>query len=250
MLDELERWLLQSKTAVVLVSGDPGIFSLAEHVVKRFGAARCQIVPAVSSVQVAFARLGLDWVDAKIVSAHGRDAGVAVAELSRHDRVAILAGTADGLDFCADAAEAARASHNAFLCENLTLPDERVRRLLPEEIRRSGSFIPEHRAAGAKGVGRMSFGMLYGIGVGPGDPEWITVKAARVLGVCRHVFTPKRATWPRAWRWKSPARTCERTRSCTRARSYDLRRGLLRQSPGRPPAKCWRCWKRARTAVF
>ncbi len=139
MLDELERWLLQSKTAVVLVSGDPGIFSLAEHVVKRFGAARCQIVPAVSSVQVAFARLGLSWVDAKIVSAHGRDAGVAVAELSRHDRVAILAGTADGLDFCADAAEAARASHNAFLCENLTLPDERVRRLLPEEIRQSGA---------------------------------------------------------------------------------------------------------------
>jgi precorrin-2/cobalt-factor-2 C20-methyltransferase len=37
----------------------------------------------------------------------------------------------------------------------------------------------------------MSTGTLYGIGVGPGDPEWITVKAARILGACRHVAVPK-----------------------------------------------------------
>ena len=29
-------------------------------------------LPGVSSVQVAFARLGLDWADARIISAHGR----------------------------------------------------------------------------------------------------------------------------------------------------------------------------------
>ena len=34
-------------------------------------------------------------------------------------------------------------------------------------------------------------GTLYGIGVGPGDPEWITVKAARILGECRHVYAPR-----------------------------------------------------------
>ena len=37
----------------------------------------------------------------------------------------------------------------------------------------------------------MKWGTLYGIGVGPGDPEWITVKAARLLGECRHVCVPK-----------------------------------------------------------
>lgn len=37
----------------------------------------------------------------------------------------------------------------------------------------------------------MSMGTLYGIGVGPGDPEWMTVKAVRVLGQCRHVCVPK-----------------------------------------------------------
>ena len=37
----------------------------------------------------------------------------------------------------------------------------------------------------------MTLGTLYGIGVGPGDPEWLTVKAARRLAACRHVCVPK-----------------------------------------------------------
>lgn len=34
-------------------------------------------------------------------------------------------------------------------------------------------------------------GTLYGIGVGPGDPDLITVKGARILAECRHVFVPR-----------------------------------------------------------
>jgi precorrin-2/cobalt-factor-2 C20-methyltransferase len=37
----------------------------------------------------------------------------------------------------------------------------------------------------------MKFGVLYGIGVGPGDPDLMTLKGARVLEGCRHVFVPK-----------------------------------------------------------
>jgi precorrin-2/cobalt-factor-2 C20-methyltransferase len=37
----------------------------------------------------------------------------------------------------------------------------------------------------------MTTGTLYGIGVGPGDPEWMTLKAVRVLGECRHVYAPR-----------------------------------------------------------
>ncbi len=40
----------------------------------------------------------------------------------------------------------------------------------------------------------MKIGTLYGIGVGPGDPELITVKGARLLGQCQHVFVPKPRT--------------------------------------------------------
>ncbi len=37
----------------------------------------------------------------------------------------------------------------------------------------------------------MKYGILYGIGVGPGDPDLMTLKGARVLERCRHVFVPK-----------------------------------------------------------
>ena len=40
----------------------------------------------------------------------------------------------------------------------------------------------------------MILGTLYGIGVGPGDPELVTVKGARLLGRCRHIFVPKART--------------------------------------------------------
>lgn len=34
-------------------------------------------------------------------------------------------------------------------------------------------------------------GTLYGIGIGPGDPDLITVKGAHLLSHCRHVVVPK-----------------------------------------------------------
>ncbi len=37
----------------------------------------------------------------------------------------------------------------------------------------------------------MNIGTLFGIGVGPGDPDLITVKGAKILGECFHVFVPK-----------------------------------------------------------
>lgn len=37
----------------------------------------------------------------------------------------------------------------------------------------------------------MSFGTLFGIGIGPGDPDLVTVKGAALLSRCRHVVVPK-----------------------------------------------------------
>ena len=37
----------------------------------------------------------------------------------------------------------------------------------------------------------MADGTFYGIGVGPGDPRWITVQAAEILSHCRQVYVPR-----------------------------------------------------------
>ena len=39
--------------------------------------------------------------------------------------------------------------------------------------------------------GTQMLGRLYGIGLGPGDPELVTVKASRLLARLSHVFAPK-----------------------------------------------------------
>src|SRR5690242_6653697 len=52
--------------AVVLASGDPGFFGIVRALRER--GLPCTVLPAVSSVAMAFARLGLPWEDAAVVS--------------------------------------------------------------------------------------------------------------------------------------------------------------------------------------
>ena len=94
------------RRVVVLVGGDPGLHSLAQNVVRRVGRQCCELVPAVSSVQVAFTRLAMDWSDARILSAHGRTPAIAADKLAEADKIAILAGTKDALRWSAETAAA------------------------------------------------------------------------------------------------------------------------------------------------
>lgn len=111
----------------VLVTGDPGLFSLAAPIIKRFGRETCVIVPGVSAVQTAFARLGLGWQDARIVSAHAADPGLNPAEPALGDKIAILGGDKKFARRLPQLAGAFRArGYRIFVCADLTLPEERV----------------------------------------------------------------------------------------------------------------------------
>jgi cobalt-precorrin-7 (C5)-methyltransferase len=57
---------------VVMVSGDPGYYSLLDALRRVFGPADLLVIPGISSAQLAFARLALPWHDAKLLSLHGR----------------------------------------------------------------------------------------------------------------------------------------------------------------------------------
>ena len=76
--------------ACVLASGDPGFFGIVRALRAAVGPERLDVHPAPSSVAVAFARLGLPWDDALVVSAHGRDPRPAIHAALRHPKVAIL----------------------------------------------------------------------------------------------------------------------------------------------------------------
>ncbi|MBQ7544458.1 MAG: precorrin-6y C5,15-methyltransferase (decarboxylating) subunit CbiE [Synergistaceae bacterium] len=64
---EIEK---EAGRVVILVSGDPGLFSLLPLVKRRFG--NVTVLPGISSMQVLCAHAGEAWSDAVILSAHGR----------------------------------------------------------------------------------------------------------------------------------------------------------------------------------
>ncbi|MGW2445362.1 precorrin-6y C5,15-methyltransferase (decarboxylating) subunit CbiE [Streptomyces sp. NPDC001675] len=86
----------RGRPVVVLASGDPGFFGIVRALAERFGAGRLDVRPGVSSVATAFARLGLPWDDAVVVSAHGRDLRTAVNACRAHPKVAVLTGPGAG----------------------------------------------------------------------------------------------------------------------------------------------------------
>ena len=75
---------------VVLASGDPGFFGIVRLLAERFGRDNLRVIPAVSSVALAFARAGLPRDDAVTVSAHGRDPRRALNVCRAHPKVAVL----------------------------------------------------------------------------------------------------------------------------------------------------------------
>ena len=115
----------------VLVTGDPGLASLAQPILKRFGRGRCRVIPGVSSLQAAFARLGLDWLGVRVIDAHGKDPSVHLKTLEGIDKIAVLGGRKESLHWLLQETSAMGDDFNVWACENLTLETERIRELDP-----------------------------------------------------------------------------------------------------------------------
>lgn len=77
------------RRVVVLASGDPLLFGIGATLAQALGRDRLEIIPHVSAVQEAFARICLPWHDARIVSAHGRPLEPVIASVLAHPKVAI-----------------------------------------------------------------------------------------------------------------------------------------------------------------
>ncbi|MCI5568095.1 MAG: precorrin-6y C5,15-methyltransferase (decarboxylating) subunit CbiE [Veillonellaceae bacterium] len=63
---------LEHEDVVIMVSGDPGYYSMLDVVRKEFSSNIISVIPGISSIQYAFSRLALPWHDAVLTSFHGR----------------------------------------------------------------------------------------------------------------------------------------------------------------------------------
>ena len=57
---------------VVMVSGDPGYYSMLDLLRKNFPPESIEVIPSISAMQLAFAKISLPWHDATLLSFHGR----------------------------------------------------------------------------------------------------------------------------------------------------------------------------------
>ena len=117
---------------VVLASGDPGFFGVVRAVRRAVAPRPVEVLPARSSVALAFARAGVEWDDAVVVSAHGRDPREALAVARSQPKVAVLTDERCGPVQVA-AALRGRSDRVLVVGERLGLAGERVVELSPDE---------------------------------------------------------------------------------------------------------------------
>lgn len=120
----------KKKKVVVLVSGDPGFFSYSKLIVDKLGVEKCEVIPGISSIQMAFAKIGRTWNDACFMSLHGRSAKLAsvVKKITDNEKVAVLTDNSNNVKLIAKKLlETGVKERKIFVCENLSLEEERIR---------------------------------------------------------------------------------------------------------------------------
>lgn len=130
-----------NQKVAVLATGDPLCHGIASYLYKKLPAEQLQVIPNISSIQLAFAQIGLSWQDAKIVSVHSKDAGewtkgtgpehgfyALLQAMFNHDKLAILTGPENTPDRIARMmlAENLADQFEITVAENLLCADEKV----------------------------------------------------------------------------------------------------------------------------
>ncbi len=116
-----------SQQIVVLASGDPLFYGTARHVCAKLGKDRFEVVPHVSSMQLAFARVKESWEDAFLANLSGQSIERVIDRIRSSETVGLF--TSEQWPPSAVARtllEEGISYFGAYVCENLGSPDERV----------------------------------------------------------------------------------------------------------------------------
>ncbi|UMZ73139.1 precorrin-6y C5,15-methyltransferase (decarboxylating) subunit CbiE [Natranaerofaba carboxydovora] len=129
--------------ATILLTGDPGFYSLLSLLKKKFPGESFNIIPGISSIQVAFARLNEIWHDGVILSLHGRSENLSklCQHLRNQDKTCVLLGNLDTHELKEKLLQNnIPEDQEVAICANLTLPEEEV---LKTTIKNLDSYSPK-----------------------------------------------------------------------------------------------------------
>ncbi len=117
----------EKKKIAVLVSGDPGLYSFLGTISQVLRKEDYAVIPGVSTVQIAFARIGERWEDATLLSLHGRKIDDLAARVNESTKTFLL--TDPGFSpskIASHLLEEGVENRRAIVMESLTYPDERI----------------------------------------------------------------------------------------------------------------------------
>ena len=121
------REALEGRQPVLVAEGDPLFYGVARYLCDRLGKDHFEVVPHVSSMQLAFARVKESWEDAYLTSLAGRPVESVIDRIRTAEKVGVFSS-----DDCPPSTLAKSLLDRgidyfkAYVCENLGSPDERV----------------------------------------------------------------------------------------------------------------------------
>lgn len=128
-LDQVIERLSRSgnERVVVLASGDPLFYGVARYLCDKLGKDRFEVVPHVSSMQLAFARVKESWEEAFLTNLASRPLDQAIEKIRIATKVGLFTTDDAPPRAVARALLDRRIDYfSAYVCENLGSPDERV----------------------------------------------------------------------------------------------------------------------------
>lgn len=117
------------KNITILLTGDPGFYSLFKLLKKKFPEEEFDVTPGLSSLQLAFAKLKDIWHDTNVLSLHGREENLTklISHLKAGEKTAVLLGNMNTHELKEKLIENnIRGKKELTICRDLSLPGEVV----------------------------------------------------------------------------------------------------------------------------
>jgi precorrin-6Y C5,15-methyltransferase (decarboxylating) len=118
---------LGKKRLVVVATGDPLFYGVARYLCDRLGKDRFEVLPHVSSMQLAFARVKESWEEAYLTNLATHSLESVLDRIRTAETVGLFTSEDEGPPIIAKQLLARGLDYfRAYVCENLGGPDERV----------------------------------------------------------------------------------------------------------------------------